>query len=457
MAAAFSSVCAVFQSTHPVRGATAPTCAPHRAPRHFNPRTPCGVRRADSSPVTSAPIFQSTHPVRGATKRSPLYTVPLEHFNPRTPCGVRRTPNDNAIHISQFQSTHPVRGATALAYALRSSRRFQSTHPVRGATYVCRRTCGVTSFQSTHPVRGATRQRSGRSACRTYFNPRTPCGVRPAVSRYGFREHHTISIHAPRAGCDSRTRPSRRHWTISIHAPRAGCDEKPIEFYFEVQISIHAPRAGCDRSWGSNCRSEHNFNPRTPCGVRRRISPISLVGLIFQSTHPVRGATNVAHPGSREHIKFQSTHPVRGATDDMAEMLFAQAISIHAPRAGCDPQAATSPWMQRYFNPRTPCGVRLVCQRMIDAAAGFQSTHPVRGATAGPPVLPAHPINFNPRTPCGVRPTSCSASCRTITYFNPRTPCGVRQTNADVIAANKAFQSTHPVRGATANLTILTR
>ena len=56
-------------------------------------------------------------------------------------------------------------------------------------------------------------------------------------------------------------------------------------------ISIHAPREGCD----ATTDAQGDF-ART-----------------FQSTHPVRGATNVLgfFGGDEE---FQSTHPVRGAT-----------------------------------------------------------------------------------------------------------------------------------------------
>ena len=51
----------------------------------------------------------------------------------------------------------------------------------------------------------------------------------------------------------------------------------------------------------------------------------------FQSTHPVRGATNVVLGVHSAH-EFQSTHPVRGAT-------------VHVP---------TSMPSTFYFNPRTP-------------------------------------------------------------------------------------------------------
>ena len=56
-----------FQSTHPVRGAT-----PHRACQFL-----------------AVVQFQSTHPVRGATETPSAGRRGPRHFNPRTPCGVR--------------------------------------------------------------------------------------------------------------------------------------------------------------------------------------------------------------------------------------------------------------------------------------------------------------------------------------------------------------------------------
>ena len=79
---------------------------------------------------------------------------------------------------------------------------------------------------------------------------------------------------------------------------------------------------------------------------------------IFQSTHPVRGATgNLHRPGrdigisihapregcddpsaiqSFHCLEFQSTHPVRGATTRVCYIDKRVRISIHAPREGCD-------------------------------------------------------------------------------------------------------------------------
>ena len=52
---------------------------------------------------------------------------------------------------------------------------------------------------------------------------------------------------------------------------------------------------------------------------------------LFQSTHPVRGATLAASDADR-YLEFQSTHPVRGAT----------VLQGAYPPLLCD------------FNPRTP-------------------------------------------------------------------------------------------------------
>ena len=52
---------------------------------------------------------------------------------------------------------------------------------------------------------------------------------------------------------------------------------------------------------------------------------------------------------------FQSTHPVRGATGLVIAVDYRQSISIHAPREGCD--TSTNDCCvktMRYFNPRTP-------------------------------------------------------------------------------------------------------
>ena len=235
-----------FQSTHPARGAThaalrqaeevgisihAPRegcdCRHWRRtaiPANFNPRTPRGVRRLQTNIWTDKDGFQSTHPARGATlaphtwRRSLRFqsTHPARgatrtmigrpptlsnYFNPRTPRGVRHgLPYNNpgnlgiSIHAPREGcdrrqgvsyrhhriSIHaPREGCDCKGWIYPiPAREFQSTHPARGATSDIAYYVPHAVFQSTHPARGAT--------CIPQFPPQMP----------------SISIHAPREGCD---------------------------------------------------------------------------------------------------------------------------------------------------------------------------------------------------------------------------------------------------------------
>ena len=63
--------------------------------------------------VDGKDIFQSTHPLRDATADiKPLPTKP-KNFNPRTPYGMRLFHAHNDAYIAIFQSTHPLRDATS--------------------------------------------------------------------------------------------------------------------------------------------------------------------------------------------------------------------------------------------------------------------------------------------------------------------------------------------------------
>ena len=145
------------------------------------------------------------------------------------------------------------------------------------------------TIQSTRPVRGATRIR--RDARRSL----------------------DVSIHAPRAGRDFRSRCPRPHALVSIHAPRAGRDWRGLPIY-PLRCSFN-PRAPCGarrRTVDRNCRLGC-FNPRAPCGARLAMT-CRLRGMRrFQSTRPVRGATLSARCFAYA-LGFQSTRPVRGAT-----------------------------------------------------------------------------------------------------------------------------------------------
>ena len=147
----------------------------------------------------------------------------------------------------------------------------------------------------------------------------------------------TISIHAPREGCDWRQPVAFSvRSDFNPRTPRGVRPQPSNELPPCYTISIHAPREGCDIFIHFYTTYLLYFNPRTPRGVRRlRIICISLHHLTFQSTHPARGATRRLPVAGR---------PV--------------GISIHAPREGCDYYKSKRPSWSRYFNPRTPRGVR---------------------------------------------------------------------------------------------------
>ena len=126
---------------------------------------------------------------------------------------------------------------------------------------------------------------------------------------------------------------------------------------------------------------------------------------------------------------FQSTHPLRGATRYTA-------------------QKHPNKWN---FNPRTPCGVRpdTFSNRVSHSPISIHA--PLAGCDTSPVTRYLTISNFNPRTPCGVRQIILLFSSST-RYFNPRTPCGVRRSFLSISKVCEKFQSTHPLRGATAKM-----
>ena len=191
-------------------------------------------------------------------------------------------------------------------------------------------------FQSAHPMRGATRILRYMLSLVLHFNPRTPCGVRPPPY-FAVVVPQAISIRAPHAGCDyrsSRATPCRALFQ-SAHPMRGAT-------YSPRLCSPYLP----------------HFNPRTPCGVRQQpVAGVALVMLIsIRAPHAgcdVSPITMTAPP-----MIFQSAHPMRGATIHHGHMAQRRLISIRAPHAGCDESGNVITDNGANFNPRTPCGVR---------------------------------------------------------------------------------------------------
>ena len=190
-------------------------------------------------------------------------------------------------------------------------------------------------FQFTHSGRGATYRQGSPCTRRCRFNSRTLGRVRRRRSPL-LTTPHDVSIHAPWEGCDRHVRRRTALRNVSIHAPREGCDSNSLTTRLRML----------------------SFNSRTPGGVRPECN-------------------------YRFDIldKFQFTHPGRGATTQQGKDINYEAVSIHAPREGCDICNSMPSRSYIRFNSRTPGGVRPRQGTSIPADNVFQFTHPGRGAT----------------------------------------------------------------------------
>ena len=96
-----------FQSTPPMRVATAGCQSRIKELKDFNPRHPCGWRQRTVRQFLGKMQFQSTPPMRVATRRGCDGKGIHSHFNPRHPCGWRHgvhkyvdTPDFISIHAT---------------------------------------------------------------------------------------------------------------------------------------------------------------------------------------------------------------------------------------------------------------------------------------------------------------------------------------------------------------------
>ena len=124
-------------------------------------------------------------------------------------------------------------------------------------------------------------------------------------------------------------------------------------------------------------------------------------------------------------------------------------ISTHAPLAGRDflfcPEVIAR-WP--YFNPRAPCGARLNNLWDLRWLHGFQPTRPLRGATAAAKRA-AHERLISTHAPLAGRDDSTFHHSEKYQNFNPRAPCGARPGRGGGSNGPHKFQPTRPLRGAT--------
>ena len=169
---------------------------------------------------------------------------------------------------------------------------------------------------------------------------------------------------------------------VSIHAPREGCDRRYLSRVLGDRVSIHAPREGCDEIQHNTRDAKDQFQFTHPGRGATKMYSSKIETSWFQFTHPGRGATHcesyltrltnsfnsrtpggVRREGARpirlDTRRFNSRTPGGVRRRRRIVLLGRPAVSIHAPREGCD-------------------GYRCLCMPRVSE---FQFTHPGRGAT----------------------------------------------------------------------------
>ena len=281
----------------------------------------------------------------------------LRHFNPRPPCGGRRLLFFFGLLPLLFQSTAPVWGPTSVSTQLPAKEPISIHGPRVGADqyFLFRR-------QGIH-----------------HFNPRPPCGGRQIIQtvKDAFTEFQST---APVWG------PTAPKYVFAVAAP----------------ISIHGPRVGADPTKTGRRWRQRNFNPRPPCGGRRRSGQYQIFRRDFNPRPPCGGRHGLGHMVTHP-AGFQSTAPVWGPTMTTGSDTGSREFQSTAPVWGPTLQPAPSGADRQHFNPRPPCGGRLDRLHHAGRRRRFQSTAPVWGPTADPAPEGLCQQHFNPRPPCGGR------------------------------------------------------
>ena len=171
----------------------------------------------------------------------------------------------------------------------------------------------------------------------------------------------------PLRGATEQENQHRENSSISTHAPLAGRDKRLQEQYsILTRFQPTRPLRGATADvlvWQPHHLAD--FNPRAPCGARRRAGAMWRRHAIFQPTRPLRGATTDGSTGAHwsmisTHAPlagrdsrasagvscfciFQPTRPLRGATVLALDVPDRRVISTHAPLAGRDDHCTTPP------------------------------------------------------------------------------------------------------------------
>ena len=169
-----------------------------------------------------------------------------------------------------------------------------------------------------------------------------------------------------------------------------------------------------------------HFNPRSPYGERQHLVATPWIGATFQSTLPLRGATPGGRGKQENYGDFNPRSPYGERPPPLRVSDFECHFNPRSPYGERHPEKSASPPPSN-FNPRSPYGERLLVICAQTPVATISIHAPLTGSDNVILTRSFSKNNFNPRSPYGERPAE------------------TKKTNKKPI-----FQSTLPLRGATA-------
>ena len=167
--------------------------------------------------------FNSRTPGGVRPKFAGVYTR-VDSFNSRTPGGVRRAGFDLRTDTSScFNSRTPGGVRLTIGYGTRLPRTFQFTHPGRGATCSALTNCYTKSVSIHAPREGCDKTLRGEKQPYKEFQFTHPGrGATNVRTQDAFCS--VFQFTHPGRGATIAKNETRRHKRVSIHAPREGCD-----------------------------------------------------------------------------------------------------------------------------------------------------------------------------------------------------------------------------------------
>ena len=219
-------------------------------------------------------------------------------------------------------------------------------------------------------------------SCRLlYFNPRAPCGARPAHELHKLPALQFQSTRPVWGATFEDDTAEAVYFVFQSTRPVWGATSFSRARLDVQLISIHAPRVGRDPGRPSNTARISRFQSTRPVWGATDFRTVTLTIDAFQSTRPVWGATSCASSSPGRTAHFNPRAPCGARLQPLKKFSIASSISIHAPRVGRDIQQAKIPHCYGRFQSTRPVWGATRIGTLQDACKRFQSTRPVWGAT----------------------------------------------------------------------------